>query len=159
MRDPAHPGDSGVTRNVPLYSLPLAAWERQGLKAALAKAGLPDADIDAADLFFWRFETNDMPAGFGGLEVHGDAALLRSVVTLPPVRRNGIGRAIVEKLETEALAHGVRRMFLLTTDCALFFARLGYGPCGRETVPAAILATRQFTELCPATATVMAKEL
>lgn len=148
-----------MTRFDPLFSLPLATWERQGLKAALAKASLPDDDVEAADIFFWRFESGDMPVGFGGLEVREDAALLRSVVTLPPVRRRGIGRAMIEKLETEAIAHGVRRIFLLTTDGVLFFARLGYTPCARDAVPAAILATRQFTSLCPASATAMTKEL
>ena len=71
-----------------LLATPLAEWEREGLEAALVKAGLPADDIGNPHLLFWRFETRaNVPAGFGGLEIHNGGALLRSVVTLPPVRR------------------------------------------------------------------------
>lgn len=66
-----------------LLALPLAAWEREGLKSALVKAGLPADDVGDPHQLFWRFESHeDVPVGFGGLEVHGDEALLHSVVTL-----------------------------------------------------------------------------
>ena len=77
-------------RPIPI-PLPLAVWERDGLAAALAKAGLPTEDIQASGPLFWRFENDDVPVGFGGLEIFEDQALLRSVVTLPPVRNRGIG--------------------------------------------------------------------
>src|SRR5262249_15939506 len=65
-----------------VVATPLAAWERDGLKAALVKAGLPAEDVGDARLLFWRFETvEDIPVGFGGLEIHGSDALLRSLVT------------------------------------------------------------------------------
>ena len=55
-----------------LLALPLAAWERDGLKAALVKAGLPADHVGDPRLLFWRFETHeDVPVGFGGLELHG----------------------------------------------------------------------------------------
>ena len=80
-----------------LLATPLAAWERDGLKAALAKTGLPADDVGDAELLFWRFESlNDVPVGFGGLEIHGRDALLRSVVILPRLREIGMGRAIVD---------------------------------------------------------------
>jgi len=75
-----------------LLGTPLATWERDGLKAALVKTGLPADDVGDARLLFWRFESAaDIPAGFGGLEIHGADALLRSVVTLPPVRADRHG--------------------------------------------------------------------
>ena len=148
-----------MVRPGPLFPLQLAVFERDALRAALAKAGLPTEDVNQPEHLFWRFEVDDMPVGFGGLEPHRDVALLRSVVTLPPLRRRGIGRAIVEVLETEAMARNARAVFLLTTDAAPFFARLGYAPCGREDVPPTIRATAQFTTLCPQTATVMCKGL
>ena len=58
-----------------LLALPLAAWERDGLKAALVKAGLPADHVGDPRLLFWRFETHeDVPVGFGGLELHGTDA-------------------------------------------------------------------------------------
>lgn len=148
-----------MTRPGPLFALQLASFERDGLKAALAKAGLVTDDVDAAGLSFWRFEVDDMPVGFAGLEVHGDVGLLRSVVTLPPLRRRGIGRAMVEVVETDAIARGIRKLYLLTTEGASFFAALGYVPCRRDDVPAPIRATAQFAALCPQTAVVMSKDL
>lgn len=89
-----------------LLRTPLAAWERDGLRAALVKAGLPADDVGDPRLLFWRFETyEDVPVGFGGLELYGDDALLRSVVTLPPLRQAGMGGAIVAALEAEARAN------------------------------------------------------
>jgi amino-acid N-acetyltransferase len=143
-----------------LLATPLAAWERDGLKAALVKTGLPADDVDDAGLLFWRFESlNDVPVGFGGLEIHGRDALLRSVVILPRLREIGMGRAIVETLETEAAARQCRAIYLLTTSQTEFFARLGYAPCERSDVPDGIRASGQFTTLCPATADVMIKHV
>jgi GNAT superfamily N-acetyltransferase len=88
-----------------LLALPLAPWERDGLKAALVKAGLPAEHVGDPRLLFWRFETHeDVPVGFGGLELHGTDARLHSVVTLPPLRELGMGAAIVAALEDEARA-------------------------------------------------------
>jgi N-acetylglutamate synthase-like GNAT family acetyltransferase len=142
-----------------LMALPLATWERDGLRSALAKAGLVTEDINGAEVLFWRFETNDIPVGFGGLEIHGDVGLLRSVVTLPPMRRRGFGTAMVAVLETEAIARNLRALYLLTIDSVPFFAKLGYAPCARDSVAASIRASAQFTALCPQTAVAMTKDL
>jgi N-acetylglutamate synthase-like GNAT family acetyltransferase len=138
----------------------LQADERDVLAAALAKAGLAVADLDAPGRRFWRFETPDeMPIGFGGLEIHGTDALLRSLVILPPLRRHGHGRASVMLIENEAAQHGCRAVWLLTTTARPFFARLGYAACERSAVPQAIRATQEFAALCPASADVMTKPL
>lgn len=142
-----------------LLAMPLAAWEREGLKAALVKAGLPADDIADPHRLFWRFETRaSIPAGFGGLEIHNGAALLRSVVTLPPVRRIGVGSAIVAALEIEARALKCRAIYLVTTSEALFFRRLGYTACSRSDVPQAIRKSSHFSALRCASGTVMVKQ-
>ncbi|HEY9360548.1 MAG TPA: hypothetical protein VIQ50_08945, partial [Xanthobacteraceae bacterium] len=66
-----------------LLATPLAVWEREGVKAALIKAALPADDVNDPRVLLWRFETVEgIPVGFGGLEVFGRDALLRSLVTL-----------------------------------------------------------------------------
>jgi N-acetylglutamate synthase-like GNAT family acetyltransferase len=143
-----------------LTAHPLRDGERGALAAALARADLPIADIEAPGRLFWRFETDDaVPVGFGGLEVHGEDALLRSLVTLPPVRGRGIGTAMVAALEFEARLHGCANLWLITTTAAEFYERLGYARCDRAVVPAAIAATGEFAELCPASADVLMKKL
>jgi N-acetylglutamate synthase-like GNAT family acetyltransferase len=139
---------------------PLRDGERAALAAALAKAKLPTEDIESPGRLFWRFETRDeVPVGFGGLEVYGEDALLRSLVTLPPVRSRGVGAAMVAALEFEARLHGCRSMWLITTTAADFFARLGYVRCERAVVPPAIRETTEFSTLCPANADVLMKQL
>jgi N-acetylglutamate synthase-like GNAT family acetyltransferase len=142
-----------------LFALPLATWERDGLKAALARGGLPADDVEHDGPLFWRFERDDMPVGFAGIEVHGTDALLRSLITLPPLRQQGVGGAMIDKMEVEARARGASAIYLLTNDAVSFFAKRGYAPCGRDGVPAAIAATAQFARLCPASATVMVKQV
>jgi amino-acid N-acetyltransferase len=142
-----------------LRALPLAAWERDGLRAALVKAGLPAEDIGDSALQFWRFETDDIPIGFGGLRIHGRDAELRAVLTLPPLRRGGLGRAIVAALEAEAALHKCRAIYLATETQAEFFARLGYARCAPAEVPDRIRASTPFTSLVAADAAVMRKRL
>ncbi|HEY2135741.1 MAG TPA: GNAT family N-acetyltransferase [Xanthobacteraceae bacterium] len=143
----------------PVFAQPLAAWERGGLKASLAGAGLAIDDVEDPDLLFWRFEADDVPVGFAGIVVFGQDALLRSLVTLPPVRQRGIGCAMVAKMETEARARGAHAIYLLTSDATSFFARLDYAPCGRDAVPAAIVTSAQFARSGADSATVMMKRV
>jgi N-acetylglutamate synthase-like GNAT family acetyltransferase len=145
---------------VKLIAKPIPHGERGVLARALAKAQLPVDDIDQPGRLFWRFESTDqVPLGFGGLEVHGNEALLRSLLTLPPAQRRGVGRGMVAALEIEALAAGAQRIWLLTLDVAPFFAHLGYTECAREEAPAAIQSTDEWRLLCPATAVAMCKQL
>jgi N-acetylglutamate synthase-like GNAT family acetyltransferase len=139
-----------------LVATPLAALERDGLAAVLKKAGLPADDIREPGRLFWRFQYDDMPVGFGGLEIHGAAALLHSIITLPSQRGRGIGGAIVAALEAEVPRH-CRNIFLLTAEPD-FFARLGYAETTRNKVPKPIQTTPHFEALV-ASATIMVKRL
>ncbi len=143
----------------PLFAQPLAIWERDGLMAALLRAGLPVDGLEEEGPLFWRFERDDVPVGFAGIEVHGRDALLRSLLTLPPMRQRGVGGAMVAKMEIEARARGAGAMYLLTEGSADFFAKLGYAPCPREGVPPAIAASALFARLCPASASAMVKRI
>jgi N-acetylglutamate synthase-like GNAT family acetyltransferase len=147
-------------RSLPrLRAVPLATFERDGLKAALRKAGLPCEDMEQSGPLFWRFDTDDdIPAGFAGLELHGPDALLRSLVTLPPRRRAGVGRAIVAAIEQEAQLHGCDAIYLLTKEPD-YFARAGYAALSRDAVPEAVRASSQFHSPICVAAAAMVKEL
>jgi amino-acid N-acetyltransferase len=143
-----------------LIATPLAAWERDGIKTALAKARLPADDIHEERVLVWRFETiQAIPVGFGALEIFGSDALLRSLVTLPPLRQVGMGAAMVAMLETEARALKCRVIYLLTASDTRLFGRLGYAACARSDVPEAVRASRQFAALCPPSAVAMVKHI
>ena len=129
------------------------------LRKALRAAGLPHHDLDADGVRLYAFERSGDVVGYGGLEIYGRHALLRSIVVDSARRRQGVGRRIVELLSENAAREGVGRAFLLTTDERAYFERLGFAAVDRKDAPPAILASRQAAGLCPASAALMAKML
>jgi len=104
-------------------------------------------------------EVNGAVVGVAGLEVCCDDALLRSVAIAPEWRRRGLGRALVTRLIADAEARGFRALYLLTMTAEHYFPRFGFQPVDRGVVPAAVRATAEFREACPASATVMRRML
>ncbi len=129
--------------------------------AALLKAeGLPADDIAAADVRLWLVEdAKGRALACGGLELHGETALVRSLVTVPAARGKGLGARLLTRIETESAAAGAATAWLLTTGNGALFRRHGYTAADRQTAPAAIQTTRQFSGLCPSTAGLYAKSL
>lgn len=125
----------------------------------LREAELPHEDVHDSDGTFLVAERDGEPVGVGGLERHGDAALLRSLVVEPSVRGEGYGRALADELIGLARADDARSVYLLTTTAAPFFERLGFERVERDVVPAALQSSSEFSELCPASATCMRRPL
>jgi N-acetylglutamate synthase-like GNAT family acetyltransferase len=128
------------------------------LAAALAAAGLPTEDLEDGGRSFFAFEDNGRPIGFGGFELYGEDALLRSVVILQEARGMGYGRAVTEAVLARAHEAGARTAYLLTTTAEAFFEHDGFRRVERSTAPASILATRQATTIC-ATAALLARPI
>ncbi|MXR21970.1 arsenic resistance N-acetyltransferase ArsN2 [Halobacterium bonnevillei] len=95
----------------------------------------------------------------GGLELHGSAALVRSVVVADDYRGRGFGGALCDELEAAAERAGATTASLLTTTAAAYFERRGYQPVSRENAPQTLQQTSQFADVCPSTATCMEKKL
>jgi len=129
------------------------------LRAALSGAGLPVDDLTEAGRSFYRFSQDGETVGFGGLELYGAAALLRSIVVLSDRRGFGFGHVIALALLDQAHRKGAGTAYLLTETAAPFFASLGFRPIARAEAPAQILATRQAASLCPASAALMMRSL
>lgn len=98
-------------------------------------------------------------AAVGGLELYEQAGLLRSLAVQSSYRTHGLGRHLVMQLEDQARRQGVQALYLLTTSAERFFTHLGYNRQARENVPAAIQASREFSELCPDSAVCMFRTL
>lgn len=125
-----------------------------GLKAALTEAHLPTDDIEDQGRTFFRAQSSDGRAvGYLGVERCGDDFLLRSVVVLPDHRGQGLGSVLVERAVAGLGQAG--DVFLATTCMAPFFTRIGFSEVQRDSVPAAVLATRQLSSICPSSATIM----
>jgi len=125
-----------------------------GLRAALLSAGLPVDDLDdAGRIYFEGRDPDGILVGFSGLEECGADLLLRSMVILPEFRSRGYGRDLA--LATIARTPPSADIYLATTTAAAFFEQLGFEGVTRDRVPECILSTRQLSDICPASATIM----
>jgi len=95
--------------------------------------------------------------GVGGLELHGDAALLRSLAVASPGQ--GLGSRLVSALLQQARDYRAGVVILLTTTAADYFPRFGFVPVTREQVPQVLHASAELQGACPASATVMRLDL
>ncbi|MBC7950211.1 MAG: GNAT family N-acetyltransferase [Rhodospirillaceae bacterium] len=131
------------------------------LAAELAAAGLPVDDLILPGRRFFRFWDNHAePIGFVGMEaLSPDAALLRSLVVVPNHRKRGLARPMTVWLLGRLRGEGVTEAWVLTTTIADFAMRLGFARVERGDAPACIRATRQFRDLCPASAVLLRKSL
>ncbi len=134
---------------VPIGSDDLGLWE------ALNHEKLPTNDLAEPGRRFFRIEQNGMLVGYGGYETAGAYALLRSIAIAPNAKGRGVGTAVVTALIDEARQEGLCDIWLLTQTAVAFFGKLGFVSSDRADAPAEILATRQATGLCPASATLM----
>ncbi len=97
----------------------------------------------------------DRVIGSAGLEVYGQAALLRSVAVEPGFRGQGIGRALATRALELARQRGVTAVYLLTETAAAFFGGLGFRPIPRGAAEPAVGRSLEFQGACPASATCM----
>jgi N-acetylglutamate synthase-like GNAT family acetyltransferase len=97
--------------------------------------------------------------GSAALELYGDAALLRSVAVAKDRQQHHIGRDLTIAALDLARISGACTVYLLTTTAEQFFPKFGFQCIGREEVPPSVQASVEFTSACPASATVMRKQL
>ncbi|HEJ2718229.1 hypothetical protein AUR61_016485 [Stutzerimonas balearica] len=129
------------------------------LARALQEAGLPSDDVPLPGRVFYAFQLAGQLVGYAALEVYGADALLRSVLIVPPHRGSGLGRLVVDAMETLAADSGIATLHLLTTNQVVFFERLGYMLAPRHLAPTEIASTTQFKSLCPSSASYLRKKL
>jgi GNAT superfamily N-acetyltransferase len=122
--------------------------------AALFAAGLPIEDLGKGTASYFA-----LSGAWGGLAGTGPDRLIRSVVVGEGSRGSGVGSAIVGLLADAARDDGAARLWLLTTDAVGFFCRLGWRAVDRAAAPDAIQSMEQFASICPASASLMVREL
>jgi amino-acid N-acetyltransferase len=127
--------------------------------ALLQANELPTSDLADCRPEFVVIEDGDELIGTGGVQVFGDAALVRSVAIAKDRQKTGLGSSLLGELERHASALGIRELVLLTQTAEQFFTRHGYTRVARASVPSRIQATAEFRSLCPASAVCMSKRL
>lgn len=135
---------------------PARARDLQSLCALLATVHLPTEGLGKhLRTALVAREDRDV-VGCVALELYGDAALLRSLAVLPLRQGLGLGRRLVQAALSLGRSHGVTTFCILTTTAADFFVRhFNFRPVARDTLPAAVRQSIEFTSACPATAQAM----
>jgi amino-acid N-acetyltransferase len=136
--------------------VPASPEDLPRIRALLVACGLPAEDVDGkgAQRILVAREDGQI-TGCIGLEVHGEAGLLRSFAVAPASRRRGVGAELHDRAVALARDLGVRDLYLLTTTVRERAVRAGFLDVPRESVPEAIREGSPFKGLCPATAACM----
>ena len=114
------------------------------IEALITGEHLPAYGLDEFLETFFVLADGEHVVGCAGLEVYGEAALLRSVVVAPDRRRRDEGRRLVEAALEEARRRGVARVYLFTMNADAFFGRLGFRQVQPEEFEEAVRASRQY---------------
>jgi amino-acid N-acetyltransferase len=122
-------------------------------------AKLPTAGVnDYIQDFVLEIENNTL-LGCAGLEIYGQAGLLRSVVVNPSERSNGIGSRLVNAILERARAQQLFSIYLLTISAQNYFPRFGFKQITGAEIPESLNASAELRGACPDTAVVMMLEL
>lgn len=135
-----------------------ALWA--GYRAAHTAEGMPVDDIAEPGRHCYAYWTDRATlAAFGGLQVLGDHALIRSIEVLPGHRGCGMASQIVPHLLKCARDAGAKQAWLLTESAQSLFAGLGFVPVASHLAPPELASVPQFRQLCARRAQLMAKSI
>jgi amino-acid N-acetyltransferase len=125
----------------------------------LEEGGLPPDGLEdhLPTILVARLE--ERVVGSAALELHGPAALLRSVAVRRDLRRTGLGSRLTEAALRLSRELGAAEVYLLTETADHFFPRFGFRRIPRSEVPRSVRSSVEFTSACPASARAMALDL
>ena len=124
----------------------------------LKENNLPTEDISELTKLFAAIIDNEV-AGTVGIEFYKDVALLRSLAVREDYRTKGLGRQLINYIETFAKQNGATELILLTTTAVDYFSKSAYITIQRNNVPEEIKKSSEFSSTCPSSAVVMKKVL
>jgi N-acetylglutamate synthase-like GNAT family acetyltransferase len=122
--------------------------------ALLADPKLPTEGVAEHFRSFFVVEEAGRIIASAGVERHGDAALLRSLVVAPDARGTGLGAAVLRRALHDA-AGSDGGVWALTTTAERYLARFGFEAVPRASLGPQLLASRELQDACPDSATVM----
>ena len=138
-----------------MVSLHLVDSTDVDLIAALLSENLPEPGAGR----YFSADHYGAVIGYVGLEGEGRDLLLRSLVVLADQKARGLGSRVLAAAETAAGDLGAAHLHLLTTTAERFFTRHGFVVADRASAPPAIRRTREFADVCPASAASLTKDL
>lgn len=123
----------------------------------LTRNELPVEDIIPGKQRFWIIKEGDRILAVAGLEQYGEFGLLRSLATDPGQRNKGMAAQLLKALFEYAKRASIKELYLITETAERYFEKKGFQKIGRDAVPEAVKESKEFSQICPSTATVMKK--
>ena len=125
----------------------------------LATEKLPVTDLPKTLKNFIVALHNSSVIGVAGVEVYGTYGLLRSLAV--KVEQRGLGTAgkLLRCIESLSQLNQLSALYLLTETAPGYFERKGFERITRDEVPAEVLLSSEFSNVCPVSAIVMKKTL
>lgn len=120
---------------------------------------LPTIDINPLLENFFVAVDGQQIAGVIGMDTYGEYGLLRSAIVDKAYRNKGVATLLVDRLLASAKQHGIATLYLITNSAEEYFKRKGFTTIARELVPGAVLQSKEFNGLCPASAVAMLRQL
>jgi len=125
----------------------------------LLQENLPIVDLNPLlENFFIAVEDNKL-TGVIGMDRYGTDGLLRSAIVQKEYRNKGIAAALVARLFDEAAKQGVSTLYLITDTAAAYFEKKGFNKITKAEVAPAVLESKEFNGLCPASSIIMVQKL
>ncbi|MEJ7732874.1 MAG: arsenic resistance N-acetyltransferase ArsN2 [Polyangiaceae bacterium] len=147
-----------MTPPLPLRVEPAVASDLAAVRRLLDFAELPDAGVETAfPDGYCVARDGDTLVAVAGLEAHGRVGLLRSVAVTRTHRGHALARRLVDDRMAHARALGLQAVYLLTARAGDYFRRLGFCDATRAEAPADLRRSLEFSSLCPASPTCLAK--
>lgn len=103
--------------------------EVEEISKLITSEGMPAREVDRWIDGFWVLDDGEKLVGCAGVEVYGEAAVLRSVMVAPDLRGIGEGVRIIERALDYMREKGARRCYLFTMTAQTWFPRFGFEVC------------------------------
>lgn len=131
----------------------------QKVTELLQSENLPVEDIPKDLAHFFVIDYGSKIVAAGGLEVYENTGLLRSIIVDKDFRNRSLAAILLNRLLLYATEQEITALYLITTTAEKYFEKTGFTTTSRDKVPSSVASSREFSTLCPSTATVMKKVL
>ena len=94
-----------------------------------------------------------------GIEMYEHVGLLRSLCVKEGFKNQKLGEKMLTYLLNFCAHENIQTLYLLTTTAEHYFTRFGFETITRDETPPSIQNTREFQDICPSSAIIMALKL
>lgn len=110
----------------------------------IVSEGMPAMEVEEWLSHFWVLDEGGKLVGCAGIELYGEAAVLRSVMVDPSLRGTGEGQRMITRALDDAREGGARRCYLFTMTAVDLFPRWGFERCRLDDFEPAVRESWQW---------------